>query len=542
VAFLIILITYAGLSGTLFRLAHIPLDSDEATHALDGLQIATDVSHGEVESFFEHFYFTSWYPPLFPTYLGLFFLSTQPAAWSARYAVLMLAVLYLALMYRVSGLLAANRVSGLVTLVLAATSPLIWTHSLLCMEEMLALIGVLLTILATIRAHKGQWHPSWVGTFMAGTLLTRTSIGIALAGAILLTLALDGLKRGRVRLAYAGRMLAPLIVVGLLWWGHPHKLEDLAQYIQASPPAYESLGWQEAGYYWRAVLTSSTVSPLAGAVVLLSIVSAALSWRKTASSLPLALILTTWIVLLLKKQLNTRFFIAALSAVFLLTGHTITKLSSSLLTRKGNGRKGAYALLALVLVVGTIPFLIARAWSFPFLMEVAYETDPEAHTLFAWIESETDRNAPIFLVNGWDQVSISGLNFYLGRTDWPDWQAPQATDVFLIDPEREPQHVDRFYSSLDAHARSYVVHLSNTPVPNAGAWWAYRPAVEACWDGDWQSVTSYWIHLWDIGLEAEILSHPFRYVNEAERLVARERYRYPLQIEAKVTICRPVLD
>ena len=83
-----------------------------------------------------------------------------------------------------------------------------------------------------------------------------------------------------------------------------------------------------------------------------------------------------------------------------------------------------------------------------------------------------------------------------------------------------------------------MVHLANSPVPNAGAWWAYAPALQACWHNGWQSTTSYWIHLWDENLEDRIMHHPFQYTDGAERLVAREKYRYPLLIEVKVAECQ----
>jgi hypothetical protein len=538
IALFIVMVTYAGLSTVLFRLADVPFDSDEAQHALDGLQIAADIHHGDARSFLDHFYFTGWYPPLLPTYLGLFFTFLKPSYWSARYAILLLAIVYLALMYRVSGKLAKNPVSGLITMSLAATSPLLWIHGVLCMEEMLAMIGLLLTILAYVQAADGKAHPAWVGLGMAATLLARLSIGIYLAGAIALMLGFDWLKNGRVRFANTGRMIAPFLVICAIWWGHPAKIETLIDYIRASPPAYESLGWHQIGYYWSAIATSATASPLIGIVVLASVVSAILHWREKAWSLPLAILATTWMVLLFKRQLNLRFFVGGLSSAFLITGQSVTSFHSWLSAHREKWLSLSYRVLVLVVSAGTVPFLLARIASFPLLIEVAYETDPATTSLFAWVVGNVDDETPIFFVNGWDPISTSGLNFYLGMMTWPRWRFPQATDVLLVDPGKQPQLVEQFHAALSSAPKSYVVHLSNTPVPNAGAWWAYQPALQSCWPGDWQAATSFWASSWDGNLESEIMRRPFRYAYGASRLAARGNYRYPLLIETKIAECQ----
>jgi len=532
------MIVYAGLSLTLFSFADMPFDSDEALHALDGLQIAADIYHRDAKAFLEDFYFTGWYPPLLSTYLGLFFTLLKPSYWSARYLVLLLAIIYLALMYRVSDKLAKNPISGLTTMFLAATSPLIWIHSLLCMEEFLAMIGVLLTVLVYIQADRGKAHPAWVGLCMALTLLARLSIGVYLAAAIGLMLGIDWLKNGRARLAHTGRMIAPFVIICAVWWGHPAKIEDLINYIQASPPAYESLGWYEISYYWKAVVTTCTVNPLIGIVVLMSVVGAIFYWRDATWSLPLAILATTWIVLLLKRQLNLRFFISGLSAAFLITGRSVTKFHSLLAANKVKWLVRSYHVLVLVVFASTISFLSARTSAFPLLMEVAYETDPKTTKLFAWLANRVDGETPTFFVNGWDQLSTYSLNFYIGMMNWPHWRGPQTIDVSLVDPDEQPQHAAHFYNALDSTPRSYVVHLSNAPVSHAGAWWAYQPALRSCRNSDWQFETSFWTRLWDDDLENEIMRRPFHYAYQASHLAVRERYRYPLLIEVKVAECQ----
>lgn len=538
-ALAIILAMFAGLSLTLFRLAAVPFDSDEAIHALDGMQVAVDLYHGDLAALLDHVYFTGWYPPLLPTYLGVVFALVRPAYWSARYAVLLLAVIYAALTYRVAGKLATNVLAGLVALGLAATSPLVWLHGPVCMEEMLALIGMLLTILAFVRAQRGQGRPGWIGLGMAATLLTRISVGLYVIGAVGLLLGLDWLRRGRAGLLFGLRAAAPLAVASLFWWGHPAKLRTLSNYLQASQPDYAALSWPSLSYYWRAIVTSSTVSPIVGVVVLASIVGVLAYRRERIWRLPLAIIATTWGVLLIKRLLDLRFFMSGLTATFLITGLSVTKAHTALTTGGATWIRRTYRVLVLIILISTLPFLVARAISFPLLMEVAYETDVTTTDLFAWIEQRAEPATPVFFVNGWDQLSTLGLNVYLGKEAWPRWHGPQATDVLLVDPAREPDRVEAFYRVLASSPESYVVHLTNSPVPHAGAWWAYRPALETCWSGDWDAVTGVWVRLWDGAFRDQILRHPFRYVDPAARQAAREANGYPLLIEARAAVCRP---
>jgi 4-amino-4-deoxy-L-arabinose transferase-like glycosyltransferase len=181
VAILIILFTYANLAPTLFRLsdgryiddgdAALPFDSDEAIHAMDGLQIAADIYRRNIPLLLQHLYFTYWYPPGLSLYLAPFFIALTPTYWSARYPILLLTMIYLALIYRVAKVLSRRALVGGVAVVLAATSPVIWVHSLLCMEEMLAMVGMLGVVFIYTRHREA--HPIWLGLCMALTLLVR---------------------------------------------------------------------------------------------------------------------------------------------------------------------------------------------------------------------------------------------------------------------------------------------------------------------------------------------------------------------------------
>ena len=531
---LILLALYAILTPTLFKSAHLPFDSDEATHALAGLQLASDMYHGEAIAFLRHVYFIGWYPPLLPTYLSMMLLAFGPTIWGARYAVLLLSTICAALLYRVSLTLTGQRRAGLAALLLATTSPFVWMHSLLCMEEMLSLVGVLLTILTYSRSERGKSRAFWVGISVAATLLARLFTGICSAAAVLITILLNSGTRA-ARIKQAKQIFIPLAVICLLWWGHPAKARGFLEYAQASPPAYTALTWQEISYYSTAMMTTYTLSPLIGVLVLASIVTACFHWREPDWRLPLSIVVVTWLALLIKRQLNTRFFASAVYAAFLLTGNSLVVWERAFKSARVSVVR---RILSFAVLIQVLIFLVARVRSFPFLMEVAYETDAATASVYTWVNETVANDAPIFLINGWDQLSTQTLDFHTGAERWPQWSGPTVTDVLLADPQEDPLAVGRFQQAVAGSPRSYLIHLTNTPVPNAGAWWAYETALEPYWNGEWQSANSYWVLLWDGKLENEIFSRPLHYVNQENRLSARRKYGYPLLIEARIATCR----
>jgi hypothetical protein len=572
-AIVILLAAYALLTPTLFRLSYIPFDSDSATHALDGLQIAADIYHLNGQAFLKHFYFAKAYPPLLPTYLAPSFLLLEPTYWSARYPILLLTMVFLALTYRVGKSFTQQPRAGLTAIFLAATSPYIWIHSSLVMEELLAMIAALLVTLVYVRAERRQLKPFWIGVCLAFTLLSKLSIGIPMVGAVMLTI-WGGPESFRAKVRLMWKAFAPLVIIGVLWWGHPAKIRGFINYAQAAPPAYESMGWQQISHYWKALLTTYTLSPPLGLMALLSLPVAAFHWKESHWRLPLAAALMTWLVLLLRRQLNLRFFISAASMAFLLVGNWLARWAGQFRGRDnpnapsprlgdeltgpassepppgtvaGSGRllknlafptKLLNALLAVALLVSVLPYLGARMIAFPFLMEVAYEADPQINDLYAWVANRTTYDHPIFLVNGWDQISTFALDFYMGATHWPHWESTQAINVFLEDPQKNPEATSWLQELLKSTSRGYIVHLGNTPVPNAGAWWAYEAVFSSCWDKTWQAARTFEIHLWDGRLQDDIPARPFHYARAENRQAARRDYRYLLPVEVKVAPCQ----
>ena len=177
-----------------------------------------------------------------------------------------------------------------------------------------------------------------------------------------------------------------------------------------------------------------------------------------------------------------------------------------------------------------------RLVTFPFLMEVAYETDPSTAQVQAWITQRVT-DGDLYFVNGWDQLSAPAVSWRLAKQDFPHWDKDDVIGVELQDPEQQPDAVTDFKDSVLDSPDASIIHLENTPVAHAGAWWAYRDALSDCWDGTWQDSTSLWVRIWDSRLESQVLAHPRNFLRQEDRESTRISLWYSLPIEVHIATC-----
>ena len=78
------------------------------------------------------------------------------------------------------------------------------------------------------------------------------------------------------------------------------------------------------------------------------------------------------------------------------------------------------------------------------------------------------------------------------------------------------------------------MHLANTPVLAAGAWWAYEAAIAPLWSGSWTARAAFDAALWDGELKEAILVHPHRYLGTTADEVG-QTFRYALRFEARTS-------
>ena len=314
----LILIVYGFLMSVLFTYRDWPFDSDEAVHAIEGLQLAADLRVGQIGEFFHDLYFHRWYPPLLSAYLTPFLAVLGPAFWAARYPLLLLVPLNLALLYRVARLLWQRWEAGIVAVLLGATSPVLWMLGLLSMEETIAMTGLLLVSAAYAQSLRGKLNWLWVGLALALTLLARTSTGAFTSLALLLScLTQPWTLRKKTRVT--AQLFGPPAITAFIWWVHPLKIQGLTDYFLASAPQQSAVTWSLLTHYWGQILSTHTAGWGIGLIVIVSIILSVRQWRDPVVRFLLILFLITWASLVLKRQLAPRLFFTALTPAFLLT-------------------------------------------------------------------------------------------------------------------------------------------------------------------------------------------------------------------------------
>ena len=177
--------------------------------------------------------------------------------------------------------------------------------------------------------------------------------------------------------------------------------------------------------------------------------------------------------------------------------------------------------------------LVMQVLAFPLLMRFSYETGLVLVEVVDWISAQIPCGGErIFFVNGWDQFSAPALEWALWRSHWgEEGSALEVVRVALQDPEECPACVEAFGRAVLQEPSACIVHLENTPVPAAGAWWAYMATLAPCWDGEWEATATFWVPLWPKDLGDEILTHPERFANRAAQEAARQsRYLLPLEV------------
>jgi len=541
-ATLALLATFAVVTPVLFANAQRPFDSDEARHAVNGLQVAADIVNGQGAALLTHLYFQRWYPPALSIYLAPFFVALGPSYWAARYPMVILLMINIALVYRVARALWHVPTLALVAVGFVATSSVVWIHSVLCMEEMLAMTSISLVVMAWARAQRTGTpekvrRAEWIlGLGLTLTVLTRTSTATFMGGAVFVTICCARASV-RAKTLTTVRAIGPMALLFAVWWCPPVKAQAMLDFLRASRPEFVSVSVHELTYYWRAIATSYTVAPLVGIGIVAMLATAPFRRRDAGTRILLAMVIVVWVSLLLKRLLTLDFFFDAYPAMCLIAAKGLHDVVTAVRKRyMGLAPKRLLAILAVAVIGYVGVWAYARAATLPFLMDISFETGPGHAAAHDWI---TDRvgAGPTFLINGWDQLSAEAVDFHTATKLWPGWHHRTVSDVTLRDPEEKPESVERFREAVVSAPRSQLIHLENAPVASAGAWWAYRAAIASCWDGGWEETTALWVHVWDSRAESQVLSRPLKFRRASDQDELRARFRYPLLIEVSRARC-----
>jgi hypothetical protein len=149
--------------------------------------------------------------------------------------------------------------------------------------------------------------------------------------------------------------------------------------------------------------------------------------------------------------------------------------------------------------------------------------------IYAWVfEQVSPPDRRIVLINGWNQCSGAALEWYLSTADLGPARGTGEVIVRqfdLKDPSEEI--IGRFTELLESQDIRYIVHLQGGPVSYAGAWWAYKAAIQDRITKTGEQ--SFAIHLWDGRVRNWLLRNQLS-VEEAEE--ARVKRHYPVSIRA----------
>ena len=257
---------FGVVSPVLFANAERTFDRDEARHAVNGLQIAADIVHPRGAELLGHFYRQQWHPPALSVYLAPFLIAVGPSYWAARFPMVMLLMANCVLAYRSAMRIWHSPRIALVALVLVSTSSLMWEHGLLCMEEMLAVCGTSLVVVAWARRQRQGSErqlrlAEWIlGLCIALTSFARTSTGLFVAGTVLAAVwSMNDSVRSKMRAT--ARAFGPVVAALALWWCTPAKLPGFFDYLRVSRAAFELLSGGELASFWQEMVPSFAVAP-----------------------------------------------------------------------------------------------------------------------------------------------------------------------------------------------------------------------------------------------------------------------------------------
>ncbi len=414
-----------------------PFDSDEATHAVGGLELALALKNHDWGGFLSEFYRQAFYPPGISWVKGLVFLTFGATPFVARMfsvvclflAILVLYGLCLELDGRYGWLI------GLIAVTLTLTVQSLLANAALVMVETPGLLVALLMLWVYVCALE---HPTRGRLLLTSALLTfnflvKYTYGVAAIGTfavVELSLFIRGEIAGtertekclRVRLlnVIKERWLwlfgAYLLAMGL-WFCGPGKIAGFIAYANARPPNQTWISWENFIFYLRSIALHDGPSPLFALVTLAGIIWGVTRWRDPRIRLILCHFAIGTGMMTINLPKDPRFIVTFVPAAHILTGLLISWMVASWYTDLQRRQRvvlavgGAAITLCAVL---SIPIVAERFITYPSYMEVEYETDPEIGAMMDWVYVRIPPGKRFYIINFWEQASPQAISWYWG--------------------------------------------------------------------------------------------------------------------------------
>lgn len=469
-----------------------PFDTDEANHALGGLEVADALMVGDWLAAVSQSYNKDFYPPAADWLSALVFLLFGATPTTAR-LVGVACLFFACLVIFAIGLLLDERrgwLAGLVAVSLTVTAQPLLVYSTLNMLEapgLLVSMGFLYAYLHVLR--RPTRHNLLVtSVLLILTFLTKYTYGVVIVATLFLveaSLFFTGHKgesfRQQLKQQTRRRwlwLLGPFVVGLVVWFGSPDKLATFFTYTR---PLSDEQAWfslDNVVYYIRSVMIHYGPGPIFSLVTLASLIWAGLRWRDPRLRLLLVYFLVGMAaMMIINHPANPRFIATFVPAAHLLTGGmAVWLLRRWRRTRQQRVRLrllGVTLVLLFAIIIG-IPVVIGRYAAYPSALEAYFETTPENNAMANWIDENLPADATVLLVNYWDQFSPQTLAWYLeSKSQWK--VSPIVVKGKLVEPAT-PQAIADLQQTLAAEGITHLVLLEGGPW-GAPFWPAYSNAL-----------------------------------------------------------------
>jgi len=387
-------VVLVGYLGSRISTATIPFDTDEADHAVAGLEVYSALRSRDLSHVYHALTRQGFYPPVHSLLISAsYLLSGGPGFASSRMpslvmfaaaAVLAVAVLMRSRASQHDGAEAHERWLAAAWIAwLFVTSPLIVVNSVLCMLEIMGCALLCVLLLCCIRIERDERMPRAVNMLLVGGILavltlTKYTFGlfmtIGCTGAVLLTSSKNMPLQKRGQLCVL--LLAPVVVTACAWcvlsdW---HSIKGFF----TSHPAYTSLLSVENLFFYPAViLTEYHIQWTVGSIVLLlAAYGAVKQWGSFVVRACAISILAAMVVLTISTTNEARHILVVMPCVWLLAGLGLLcgwcRLRLALSSKGISGFPVAVAPFVLIWI-----FLPFRLPDLPDQITAAWEGTPE---------------------------------------------------------------------------------------------------------------------------------------------------------------------
>lgn len=475
-----------------------PFDYDEANHANGALAMYLELRAHDFGGFIGEFFQQGFYPPGFSWLKALSFLVFGASPVVAR--MFSVVCLFLAGLVIYATALETDEkhgwLSGMMATTLTWTSQSLLVNSGLVMMEAPGLLASFTMLWFYLRAIKQPTTARLIATsfLLALTFLSKYTYGVVAVATIIamessLTFSLwkgvksrdtdePNLNPNLSQRVYPGIrnlvtrrwlwLLGPFALVMITWFGQSENVEGFLSYATSQPPDQPWLTAENLLFYPRSIALHHTPGPLFALLTL-----AGVFWGITHSRNPLVrLILIYFAVgmgaMTVNLPKNPRFITTFVPAAHILTAMVLGRVLAYRNADRPKARIAANVGIAatIVCVILGMPVLIDRIAMYPSLMEVQYETDPEANNVAAWIADQIPDGERFLLVNYWDQFNAQSMAWYLGTHE--DMVPPNlrfadvSMPAVLIEPA-SPTNITALREKILQGDVSYLVLLEGGP-------------------------------------------------------------------------------